>query len=56
MDVVICDKTINLQIMYIAGHNRYQSLGSTFNRGIEACVLVYETIYTSSVDEQLVAR
>lgn len=41
-DVVIDDKPVNLQIWDTAGQERYQSLGSAFYRGADACVLVYD--------------
>lgn len=40
-DVIIDDKAVNLQIWDTAGQERYQSLGSAFYRGADACVLVY---------------
>eukprot|EP00178_Gracilaria_changii_P001543 TRINITY_DN1209_c2_g1_i1.p3 TRINITY_DN1209_c2_g1~~TRINITY_DN1209_c2_g1_i1.p3 ORF type:complete len:208 (+),score=47.24 TRINITY_DN1209_c2_g1_i1:416-1039(+) len=41
-DVIIDDKAVNLQIWDTAGQERYQSLGSAFYRGADACVLVYD--------------
>lgn len=41
-DVIIDDKQVNLQIWDTAGQERYQSLGSAFYRGADACVLVYD--------------
>ena len=35
-------KTVTLQIWDTAGQERYQSLGSAFYRGAEACILVYD--------------
>eukprot|EP00871_Galdieria_phlegrea_P002507 jgi/Galph1/3257/GphlegSOOS_G1937.1 len=42
-DLIIEDRTVNLQIWDTAGQERYQSLGSAFYRGADACVLVYDT-------------
>lgn len=49
-DVVIDDKPINLQIWDTAGQERYQSLGSAFYRGADACVLVYDMTDARSFD------
>ena len=35
-------KTVTLQIWDTAGQERYQSLGSAFYRGAEACILVFD--------------
>lgn len=49
-DVVIDDKPVNLQIWDTAGQERYQSLGSAFYRGADACVLVYDMTDARSFD------
>ena len=36
------EKTVTLQIWDTAGQERYQSLGTAFYRGAEACILVYD--------------
>lgn len=41
-DLTIDDKEVILQIWDTAGQERYQSLGTTFFRGSDACVLVYD--------------
>lgn len=49
-DVIIDDKPVNLQIWDTAGQERYQSLGSAFYRGADACVLVYDMTDARSFD------
>lgn len=49
-DVIIDDKPVNLQIWDTAGQERYQSLGSAFYRGADACVLVYDMTDAHSFD------
>lgn len=49
-DVVIDDTAVNLQIWDTAGQERYQSLGSAFYRGADACVLVYDMTDMRSFD------
>lgn len=49
-DVVIDDAPVNLQIWDTAGQERYQSLGSAFYRGADACVLVYDMTDMRSFD------
>ena len=41
-DVQVGNDTITLQIWDTAGQERYQSLGTAFYRGADACVLVYD--------------
>ncbi|KAA8494526.1 Ras-related protein Rab7 [Porphyridium purpureum] len=41
-DIELEDRMANLQIWDTAGQERYQSLGSAFYRGSDACVLVYD--------------
>jgi Ras-related protein Rab-7A len=41
-DVNVGDELITLQIWDTAGQERYQSLGTAFYRGADACVLVYD--------------
>lgn len=49
-DIAIDDTTVNLQIWDTAGQERYQSLGSAFYRGADACVLVYDVTDVRSFD------
>lgn len=49
-DVIIDDKPVGLQIWDTAGQERYQSLGSAFYRGADACVLVYDMTDARSFD------
>lgn len=49
-DVIIDDKPVKLQIWDTAGQERYQSLGSAFYRGADACVLVYDMTDARSFD------
>ena len=41
-DVQVGDELVTLQIWDTAGQERYQSLGTAFYRGADACVLVYD--------------
>lgn len=41
-DVAVDGRPANMQIWDTAGQERYQSLGSAFYRGADACVLVYD--------------
>jgi Ras-related protein Rab-7A len=41
-EVMIDEKLVTLQIWDTAGQERFQSLGVSFYRGAEACVLVYD--------------
>jgi len=41
-DVTVEDKSVTMQIWDTAGQERYQSLGSAFYRGADACLLVYD--------------
>jgi len=41
-EISVEDKLITLQIWDTAGQERFQSLGSAFYRGADACVLVYD--------------
>lgn len=41
-DISIDSSPVNLQIWDTAGQERYQSLGSAFYRGADACILVYD--------------
>ncbi|KAJ8326937.1 GTPase activity protein [Batrachochytrium dendrobatidis] len=43
-------KTVSLQIWDTAGQERFHSLGVAFFRGADACILVYDTTNTSSLD------
>lgn len=49
-DVDIDDVSVNLQIWDTAGQERYQSLGSAFYRGADACILVYDMTDMRSFD------
>ena len=41
-DVTVGNEHVTLQIWDTAGQERYQSLGTAFYRGADACVLVYD--------------
>jgi Ras-related protein Rab-7A len=41
-DIVSCDQPVTLQLWDTAGQERFQSLGSAFYRGADACVLVFD--------------
>lgn len=41
-DVTVGNELITLQIWDTAGQERYQSLGTAFYRGADACILVYD--------------
>jgi len=41
-DMIVSNKEITLQIWDTAGQERFQSLGATFYRGADACILVYD--------------
>jgi len=43
-EISVDDKLITLQIWDTAGQERFQSLGSAFYRGADACVLVYDIL------------
>ena len=47
-DVVVGDEVVTLQIWDTAGQERYQSLGTAFYRGADACVLVYDVSEAAS--------
>lgn len=49
-DVEIGNRPVNLQIWDTAGQERYQSLGSAFYRGADACILVYDMTDARSFD------
>lgn len=49
-DVIIGNRPVNLQIWDTAGQERYQSLGSAFYRGADACILVYDMTDARSFD------
>lgn len=42
--------TVTLQVWDTAGQERYQSLGSAFYRGGDACILVYDITNQASYD------
>jgi len=41
-EIAVDDKLVTLQIWDTAGQERFQSLGTAFYRGADACVLVYD--------------
>jgi len=43
-EITVDNKLITLQIWDTAGQERFQSLGSAFYRGADACVLVYDVL------------
>lgn len=49
-DIQVDERTVNMQIWDTAGQERYQSLGSAFYRGADACVLVYDITDTKSFE------
>lgn len=48
--IFINDKLINLQIWDTAGQEKFMSLGSSFYRGINCCVIVYDVTNYQSFD------
>jgi len=49
-DVEVGDKEVIFQIWDTAGQERYKSLGQTFYRGSDACILVYDICEKESFD------
>jgi len=49
-DLTVDDKEVILQIWDTAGQERYQSLGVTFFRGSDACILCYDITERSSFE------
>eukprot|EP00823_Brevimastigomonas_motovehiculus_P009479 TRINITY_DN914_c0_g1_i1.p1 TRINITY_DN914_c0_g1~~TRINITY_DN914_c0_g1_i1.p1 ORF type:complete len:214 (+),score=50.68 TRINITY_DN914_c0_g1_i1:46-687(+) len=49
-ELLVDDKLVNLQIWDTAGQERFQSLGMSFYRGADACVLVYDVTDQKSFD------
>lgn len=49
-EIVIDDKHVSLQLWDTAGQERFQSLGSSFYRGADACILVYDITLQKSFD------
>lgn len=49
-DIMVDSKHVNMQIWDTAGQERYQSLGSAFYRGADACILVYDMTDARSFD------
>ena len=47
-DVVVDGITVTLQIWDTAGQERFQSIGNTFFRGADACLLVYDVTNAES--------
>lgn len=50
-DVTVGNELITLQIWDTAGQERYQSLGTAFYRGADACVLVYDVSDAASFNK-----
>eukprot|EP00792_Barthelona_sp_PAP020_P005985 TRINITY_DN2873_c0_g1_i1.p1 TRINITY_DN2873_c0_g1~~TRINITY_DN2873_c0_g1_i1.p1 ORF type:complete len:224 (+),score=56.36 TRINITY_DN2873_c0_g1_i1:44-673(+) len=50
-DIEIDDRRVSLQIWDTAGHERFQSLGSVFFRGADACILVFDVTNKTSFDK-----
>ncbi|KRX01095.1 P-loop containing nucleoside triphosphate hydrolase [Pseudocohnilembus persalinus] len=50
-EVVVDDKQISLQIWDTAGQDRFQTLGASFYRGTECCVLVYDITDPKSFED-----
>lgn len=44
-------RTVNLQIWDTAGQERYQSLGSAFYRGADACIFVFDLTNAKTFDD-----
>ena len=49
-EIVIDEKHISLQLWDTAGQERFQSLGSAFYRGADACILVYDITMLKTFD------
>eukprot|EP01105_Mastigella_eilhardi_P007492 TRINITY_DN1892_c0_g1_i1.p1 TRINITY_DN1892_c0_g1~~TRINITY_DN1892_c0_g1_i1.p1 ORF type:complete len:178 (+),score=48.16 TRINITY_DN1892_c0_g1_i1:439-972(+) len=49
-DVTIGDKQVILQLWDTAGQERFRSLGATFYRGADACVLVYDVTQSATFE------
>lgn len=49
-ELVIDDRRVNLQIWDTAGQERFQSLGTAFYRGAEACLLVFDVTQAKSFE------
>ena len=49
-EIVVDDKHVSLQLWDTAGQERFQSLGSSFYRGADACILVYDITLQKSFD------
>ncbi|CAD2216630.1 hypothetical protein AGDE_01570 [Angomonas deanei] len=47
-ELTVGDQVVSLQIWDTAGQERFQSLGSAFYRGADACVLVYDVTVQES--------
>jgi Ras-related protein Rab-7A len=50
-EVVLGDTVVTLQIWDTAGQEKFQSLGSAFYRGADACVLVYDITSEKSFEQ-----
>ena len=49
-DIKLGQKEYNLQVWDTAGQERFQSIGSAFYRGADACVIVYDITNQKSFD------
>ena len=49
-DIKLGPKEYNLQVWDTAGQERFQSIGSAFYRGADACVIVYDITQQKSFD------
>lgn len=49
-EIMVDEKHISLQVWDTAGQERFQSLGATFYRGADACILVYDITSKNSFD------
>jgi len=49
-EVIVDQRLVTLQIWDTAGQERFQSLGASFYRGADACVLVYDVTEKKSFD------
>eukprot|EP00026_Physarum_polycephalum_P016456 Phypoly_transcript_17366.p1 GENE.Phypoly_transcript_17366~~Phypoly_transcript_17366.p1 ORF type:complete len:205 (+),score=25.79 Phypoly_transcript_17366:140-754(+) len=50
-EVEVDNKLVTLQIWDTAGQERFQSLGNSFYRGADCCILVFDVTVTKSFDD-----
>jgi len=50
-EINVDDKVVTLQIWDTAGQERFQSLGNSFYRGADACIMVYDITDKETFDE-----